>query len=187
MLRISFSVLLVALSLALAACEAASYSAYFDPAQNTPYTLASGDRLRIIVFGQDTLSNSYSVDGSGHIQMPLIGLVSAQGETTAALGADIEARLRDGFLRDPHVSVEVEAFRPFFVLGEVTTPGQYPYVNGMTGETAVAIAGGFTPRADKDIVNITRVYSNGMRVTGQVPIRHAVEPGDTIVVRERFF
>ncbi len=176
---------LTALSLALAAC-APPYSAYLDPGQNVPYTLASGDRLRVIVYGQDTLSNSYAVDGSGHIQMPLIGLVEAGGKTTSALAADIAERLRDGFLRDPQVSVEVEAYRPFFVLGEVTTPGQYPYVNGMNAETAVAIAGGFTPRANKDTVSLTRVY-HGMQITGQVPIRHPVQPGDTIVVGERFF
>lgn len=176
---------MIAVSLTLAAC-AVSYSANLDTNPDAPYTLASGDRLRIIVYGQDSLSNSYSVDGSGHIEMPLIGIVTAEGKTTAALGKEIEARLRNGFVRDPHVSVEVEAYRPFFVLGEVTTPGQYPYVNGMTAETAVAIAGGFTPRAYKDAVDLTRVI-NGVQITGQVPIRHSVEPGDTIMVRERFF
>jgi polysaccharide export outer membrane protein len=176
---------IIALSLGLAAC-AASYSTYFASDPDAPYTLASGDRLRIIVFGQEGLSNSYSVDGSGHIEMPLIGIVTAEGKTTAALGKEIEGKLHDGFLRDPHVSVEVEAFRPFFVLGEVTTPGQYPYVNGMTAETAVAIAGGFTPRAYKDAVDLTRVI-NGLQVTGEVPIKHSVQPGDTILVHERYF
>jgi polysaccharide biosynthesis/export protein len=185
MRRTLVSVYLLAFSLVLTAC-AASYSAYYTSDPNVPYRLASGDRLRIIVYGQEGLSNSYSVDSSGHIQMPLIGLVPAQGETTASLGEEIEGRLRDGFLRDPHVSVEVEAYRPFFILGEVTTPGQYPYVNGMTAETAVAIAGGFTPRADKDAVEVTRDVS-GKELTGQAPIRYAVQPGDTIVVRERFF
>ncbi len=185
MRRILVSVCLLAFSLVLAAC-ASSYSAYYASDANAPYRLASGDRLRVIVYGQEGLSNSYSVDSSGHIQMPLIGLVPAQGETTAELGQEIERRLHDGFLRDPHVSVEVEAYRPFFILGEVTTPGQYPYVNGMTAETAVAIAGGFTPRADKDGVEVTRDV-NGKEVTGQAPIRYPVQPGDTIVVRERFF
>src|SRR5579862_8868026 len=171
------SVCLFALSLALAACAAPSYSAYFNTDPNAPYTLARGDRLRIIVFGQDSLSNSYSVDGSGHIAMPLIGTVMAEGETTTTLAREIEAKLRNGFLRDPHVSVEVEAFRPFFVLGEVTTPGQYPFVNGMTAEMAVAIAGGFTPRAYKDNVDLTRVI-DGRSITGEVPITHLIQPGD---------
>ena len=103
----------------------------FEANVNAPYTLSSGDRLRVIVFGQDALTNSYSVDGAGRISMPLIGLVSAQGMTTAALERSIETRLRSGYLRDPKVAVEVEAFRPFYVLGEVTTAGQYPFVNGL--------------------------------------------------------
>lgn len=187
MWRTFVSICLLALSLALGACATTtSYSAYFNSDPNAPYTLASGDRLRIIVFGQDTLSNSYAVDGSGHISMPLIGPVSAEGETTSSLARKIEGRLRDGFIRDPHVSIEVEAFRPFFVLGEVTTPGQYPYVNGMTAEMAVAIAGGFTPRAYKDTVDLTRVI-NGRPYTAPVPVLQMIKPGDTIVVRERYF
>jgi polysaccharide export outer membrane protein len=186
MLRGLVSAGLIILSLALGACATTSYSAYFDTNPDAPYTLASGDRLRIIVFGQDSLSNSYAVDGSGHISMPLIGPVVAEGDTTASLARKIEARLRAGYIRDPRVSIEVEAFRPFFILGEVTTPGQYPYVNGMTAQTAVAIAGGFTPRAYKDSVDLTRTI-DGHPYTGAVPILQQVKPGDTIVVRERYF
>ncbi|WP_297295326.1 polysaccharide biosynthesis/export family protein [uncultured Methylovirgula sp.] len=186
-MRRSFvSLCLLVLYLVLGACATTTYSALLDTNPDAPYTLASGDRLRIIVFGQDSLSNSYAVDGTGHIAMPLIGIVSAAGDTTSTLARKIEARLRDGFIRDPHVSIEVEAFRPFFVLGEVTTPGQYPYVNGMTAETAVAIAGGFTPRAYKDMVDLTRVI-DGRPITASVPILHLIRPGDTIVVRERYF
>ncbi len=186
MLRGLVSAGLLVLSLALAACATTSYSAYFDTDPDAPYTLASGDRLRIIVFGQDSLSNSYAVDGSGHISMPLIGPVVAEGETTSSLARKVEARLRAGYIRDPRVSIEVEAFRPFFILGEVTTPGQYPYVNGMTAQTAVAIAGGFTPRAYKDSVDLSQII-NGHPYTGAVPILQQIRPGDTIVVRERYF
>ena len=91
-----------------------------------PYTLDSGDRLRIVVFGQDGLTNSYLVDASGHIAMPLIGSVMAKGATTDQLSARLAEKLRDGYIREPHVAVEVEAYRPFFILGEVTAPGQYP-------------------------------------------------------------
>ena len=171
----------------LAGCAAPHYrSALFDAQANEPYTLGSGDRLRIIVFGQDSLSNSYSVDGSGHISMPLIGLVEAAGLTTAALERSIEDRLRNGFLREPRVSVEVEAYRPFFVLGEVTTAGQYPFINGMTVENAVAIAGGFSPRADKSGADLTRVI-NGVPVVATVPMIQPMQPGDTVTIRERFF
>lgn len=154
-------------------------------ASEQSYTLASGDRLRVIVFGQDQLSNSYSVDGSGHISMPLIGSVPALGLDTAAVEREIAARLRNGFVRDPRVSVEVEAFRPFFVLGEVTTAGQYPYVDGMTAQTAIAIAGGFGPRAYQGGVDLTRTVE-GRPVTGRVPLTQPLRPGDTIMVRERF-
>ena len=138
------------------------------------------------MFGQDSLSNSYAVDGSGNIAMPLIGLVKAEGHSTQALGQEIEARLRNGYLRQPRVSVEVEAYRPFFVLGEVTTAGQYPYVSGMTVQTAVAIAGGFSPRASKSSADLTRVVE-GIPKTYTVPANFPVRPGDTITIRERFF
>ena len=121
-----------------------------------PYTLDAGDKLRIVVFGQDTLSNTYIVDAEGRVSLPLIGTVNARGMTTAQLSGAIKSRLSQGFIRDPSVAVEVEVYRPFFVLGEVTYPGQYPYVPNMTVENAIAIAGGFTPRAAKDRVSVTR-------------------------------
>ncbi|HEY1941805.1 MAG TPA: polysaccharide biosynthesis/export family protein [Roseiarcus sp.] len=172
---------------ALSGCSTARYSAdALRTPINAPYQLASGDRLRVIVFGQDNLSNSFSVDGAGNIAMPLIGLVHAQGLTTAELARSIEAKLRQGYVREPSVSVEVEAYRPFFVLGEVTTAGQYPFVNGMTVENAVAVAGGFTPRGAQSSVDLTRMI-DGRAVTASVPITFPVRPGDTIQVRERFF
>jgi polysaccharide export outer membrane protein len=150
------------------------------------YTLDSGDRLRIVVFGQEGLTNSYAVDASGHISMPLIGSVMARGLTTDELQSRIAAKLRDGFIREPHVAVEIEAYRPFFILGEVTQPGQYPYVANMTAETAVAIAGGFTPRARRQSVIINRTV-NGVPVRMSVPLTYELRPGDTINVQERWF
>jgi len=110
-----------------------------------PYTLDAGDKLRVVVFGQAGISNSYLVDAGGNVSMPLIGVVPARGLTTQQLSQRIAARLKQGYVREPHVSVEVEAYRPFFILGEVTNPGQYPYVANMTAETAVAIAGDLGP------------------------------------------
>jgi polysaccharide biosynthesis/export protein len=153
---------------------------------NQPYTLDAGDRLRIVVFGQDGLSNSYVVDASGHIAMPLIGTVMARGATTDELSARIADRLRQGFIKEPHVAVEIEAYRPFFILGEVTQPGQYPYVANMTVETAVAIAGGFGPRAYRRTVTLTRVV-HGAQVRLTVPVGYPICPGDTINVQERWF
>jgi polysaccharide export outer membrane protein len=154
--------------------------------EDGPYTLDSGDKLRIVVFGQDTLSNNYTVDAQGQINMPLIGGVSARGLTTAQLAAAIASRLKASFIRDPSVAVEIEIYRPFFVLGEVTFPGQYPYVPNMTVENAIAVAGGFTPRAYKDKVTITRKAPGG-ELRFKLPLRNPVRPGDTITVGERWF
>ena len=158
------------------------------PAEPVPtaYTLDSGDRLRVVVFGQDGLTNSYAVDTAGNITMPLIGPVRARGHTTTEVSAALVARLRQGFLREPHVAVEVEAYRPFFILGEVTFPGQYPYVANMTVETAVAIAGGFGPRAFRQSVEVSRPV-DGAAVRQTVPVNTLVRPGDTVVVAERWF
>lgn len=150
------------------------------------YTLNSGDRLRVVIFGQDALSNSYGVDSAGNITLPLIGPVPARGRTTTQVSAALVARLRQGFLREPHVAVEVEAYRPFFILGEVTFPGQYPYVANMTVETAVAIAGGFSPRAFRYNVEVNRV-ADGAVLRQIVPITSLLRPGDTVVVAERWF
>jgi polysaccharide export outer membrane protein len=150
------------------------------------YTLDSGDRLRVVVFGQDGLTNSYAVDTAGNITLPLIGAVPARGLTTAELSRALVGRLRQGFLREPHVAVEVELYRPFFILGEVVFPGQYPYVPNMTIETAVAIAGGFTPRAFRPTAELSRPV-DGVVARQIVPVITQMNPGDTVVVAERWF
>lgn len=150
------------------------------------YRLDSGDRVRVIVFGQDNLSRSYSVDASGSISMLLIGQVRARGLTTLQLSTDIAAELRRKYIKDPKVSVEVDTYRPFFILGEVKRPGGYPYVNAMTVEAAVALAEGYTERAKKRMVRLTRRF-NGVNSTVMVPTDYPVQPGDTIYVLERFF
>lgn len=150
------------------------------------YTLDSGDRLRVVVFGQEGLSASYSVDTSGRITMPLIGAVHARGMTPAGLQQAIAAKLKNGFVREPHVAVEVELYRPFFILGEVTLPGQYPYVPNMTVETAVAIAGGYTPRAFKYKIEISRQV-NGLTEKRVVSPNYPVRPGETVHIAERWF
>jgi protein involved in polysaccharide export with SLBB domain len=155
------------------------------PAMQT-YTLDSGDRLRVVVFGQEGLTNSFLLDASGQIQMPLIGQVPARGLTTEQLSERIAGMLRQGFVREPHVAVEVEAYRPFFILGEVLAPGQYPYVANMTAQTAVAIAGGFGPRAYHKQVTVTHVVG-GQVYCFEVPMTYGVRPGDTIQVQERWF
>lgn len=151
-----------------------------------PYTLDSGDRLRISVYGQEGLTNTYIVDASGRITMPFIGAVSARGCTTAQLSRVIADRLRRGYIREPHVAIEVESYRPFFILGEVLAPGQYPYVPNMTVETAVAIAGGYTPRAYRWNAEVSR-SAGGLTARQKVPNIAPVRPGDTINITERWF
>lgn len=187
MRRRSFACLVVALfSISGCALPGNNVPELYETAPDEPYSLSAGDRLRVIVFGQDALSNSYAVDGQGRIAMPLIGSVPVQGRDPASVEREIAGRLRAGFVRDPRVSVEVEAFRPFFALGEVVNSGQYPFVEGMTAQMAVAIAGGFTPRGYQGGVDITRMI-DGRAVTGRAPLDTRLRPGDTVTVKERIF
>ncbi|MEG6509573.1 polysaccharide biosynthesis/export family protein [Methyloligella sp. 2.7D] len=154
--------------------------------QNATYTLDAGDQVRVVVFGQENLSNVYAVDTSGYISMPLIGQVHARGLTTRQLSSVITQRLGSRYIKNPKVSAEVQTYRPFFILGEVRTPGQYAYVNGMTVETAVAIAQGYTERANERKFRLSRKFG-GVQSTVMVPPDYPVKPGDTIYVLERFF
>ena len=166
----------------MVAYAAAPVPAAYDGA----YRLDAGDRLRVVVFGQEGLTNTYAIDAAGSITMLLIGAVPARGRTPAGLAAEITGRLRRGYIREPSVAVEIEAYRPFFILGEVAAPGKYPYVPNMSVESAVAIAGGFSPRALRDRVTLTHSDSSGSnRVV--VPLGTALNPGDTVLVGERWF
>ena len=178
------SVLVAGLSACAAHLPRAAYPV--EASYNQPYYLDSGDQLRITVYGQEDLSRTYPVGADGSIAIPLIGTVEARGRTTDQLENTIVTALAAGYLRDPDVSIEVQAYRPFFILGEVKTPGQYPYVSGMTVEEAVAIAGGYTYRAYRSRVEISRRLPDGLMV-GQAPAEMAILPGDTITVHERIF
>ena len=179
-------------ALALAGCMgrtapvAVAYAEAAPVQYDAAYHLDAGDRLRVVVYSQEGLTNIYAIDAGGSITMPLIGSVPARGRTPAGLAAKISAKLRGGFIRDPSVAVEVESYRPFFILGEVAAPGQYPYVPNMTVESAVAIAGGFSPRARRDRVTVTHTDASG---TGRyvVPPGTSLSPGDTVLVGERWF
>jgi polysaccharide export outer membrane protein len=150
------------------------------------YRRDSGDRVRVIVFGQDNLSRVYSVDASGSVSLPLVGPVRARGLTPFELSADIATELRRSYIKGPKVSEEIETYRPLFILGEVNKPGGYPYVNGMKAEAAVAIAEGYIERAKERMVRLTRRF-NGVNSTVMVPTDYPVQPGDTIYVLERIF
>jgi polysaccharide export outer membrane protein len=166
---------------------AVAYAAAPMPATyDTAYRLDAGDKLRVVVYGQEGLTNTYAIDAGGAITMPLIGSVPARGRTPAELASAISGRLRGGYIRDPSVAVEIEAYRPFFILGEVAAPGQYPYVPNMSVESAVAIAGGFSPRARRDRVTLTHTDASGSS-RYVVPLGTPLGPGDTVFVGERWF
>ncbi len=151
-----------------------------------PYLLDSGDRLRVFVYGQPNLSRLYTVDHVGFISIPLIGAVRSRGRTTFDVQATIAYQLGRKYVKDPQVTVDVYQNRPFFILGEVRSPGQYPYVSGMTVQSAVAIAGGFSERANEGTLQITRRV-NGVVAKVDVPRDHILLPGDTVYVYERWF
>jgi polysaccharide export outer membrane protein len=167
---------------------AASYAAAYPApmSMEQPYLLDAGDRLRITVFGQEGLTNAYAVDAAGNITMPLVGTVPARGQTTAQLSYALTERLKQGYIREPKVAIEVEAYRPFFIHGEIANPGQYAYVANMTVENAVAIAGGFGPRADRGKVTLSRT-TGGHTMRANVGLNYPMRPGDTLRIGERWF
>ena len=158
----------------------------FHAALNEPYRLGAGDQVRVTVYEQEGLTNTYTVDQSGYIEFPLVGADAARGFTAQQIEASIADKLRQGYLRDPDVSVEIDRYRPVFIMGEVGAAGQYSYVPGMTVQKAIAAAGGFSARANQANVDITRDI-NGKVMTGRVLTSDPLLPGDTIYVRERLF
>lgn len=151
-----------------------------------PYTLGNGDQLRITVFGQPDLSGQFEVDGTGSISMPLIGQVEAQGLTTPELEKRIVGILEGDYILNPRVSAQVINYRPFYILGEVNRPGEYPYTSGLTVLNAVAAAGGFTYRANKKIIYIKSVDGNAEQAF-ELTTSTVVRPGDTLRIGERIF
>ena len=149
------------------------------------YILDVGDRLRITVFGHEDLSGEFEVGSAGGVSMPLVGEVKAQGQTVPQLEQRIVEKFKPDYLKDPQVSVEVINYRPFYIIGEVRNPGTYPYVGGMRIVNAIAMAGGFTYRADEDDFLLTRAKGDGKPV--EVGPDTRVYPGDVIEVQERFF
>jgi polysaccharide export outer membrane protein len=169
-----------------AAAQAFAASPANLAAVRTAYTLDAGDRLRVKVFGQPGLTNSYVVDAAGNVTMPLVGPVPARGLSTEQLSQSIAERLRLGYVREPHVAVETEGYRPFFIGGAVAMPGAYAYVPNMTAENAIAMAGGFRPRANQSKVTLTR-NQYGQALTANVAANYPIRPGDTLRIQERWF
>lgn len=155
--------------------------------QPQAYRLGAGDQIRVITFGEDQLTGEFRIDDQGRIALPLLGGTQASGLTTQQLEEKVVSELRKrGLLRSPSVAVEVIAYRPIFVLGEVAKPGQYPYQPGMTMLTSVAVAGGFTYRAYQDHAFVVRTVGGESR-DGLVLPRGYLAPGDVVRVYERRF
>jgi len=153
---------------------------------NADYVLGPGDKMRLIVFGETDLSGDFTIDGSGFVRLPLIGQVRAAGYTSQQLEAAIGGSLAQGYLKQPRVSVEVSTYRPFYIIGAVNRPGQYPYVDHMNAMNAIALAGGFTPTAVESVVFIRREGSNTEQ---EVPVDRTttIRPGDVVKVHNTFF
>lgn len=151
------------------------------------YRIAAGDKLRITVFDEPNLSGEFSIGVGGDLAMPLLEAMPADGKTTDDLRQMIATGLeKGGYVVSPRVSVEIVEHRPFYILGEVNKPGEYPYAGDLTLDQAVAKAGGFTARANKHLIFLQRQSEEKVRVQlGETPLR--IAPGDTIVVREAFF
>jgi polysaccharide biosynthesis/export protein len=157
-------------------------------AKATPaaYQLGPGDKVRVVTYGEETLTGEFAVAPSGDIAFPLIGDVNAQGRTAVELQKAIATKLAAGYVREPRVAVEVVNFRPFYILGEVNRPGEYPYVSGMTVRQAVATAQGFTYRANTGKVLVKHAGDPNERAY-HLSAATPVEPGDTLRIVERYF
>ncbi len=151
------------------------------------YRLGANDRLKVTVFGEPDLSGEFQVDAGGQVSLPLIGEVAAQGLTPRQFEREVEEKFANGYLQMPRISAEIINYRPFYIGGEVNTPGQYPFEPGLTIQKAVATAGGYTYRANRSRVEVVRkqISDRGIRVPADTAV--LVMPGDVITVPERVF
>ncbi|HKT85569.1 MAG TPA: polysaccharide biosynthesis/export family protein [Novosphingobium sp.] len=176
-------------SVLLSACSTTAGTPLAESANaSAPYTLGPGDKLRITVYGEDTLTGEYNVSADGAISFPLIGNVPAAGKTIADLQSELTKQLANGYFENPRVSAEILDYRPYYILGEVNRPGQYQYSAGLTIQQAVAAAGGFTYRANDDRIFLKRAMDTREKLVDlDKNPSFLVLPGDTIRVGERFF
>lgn len=150
------------------------------------YRLGTGDKLKVTVYGEDDLSGEFLVDGSGQVQLPLVGQVKAANLTIHEFVEEVGNALKAGYLKDPKISVEVLNYRPFYIIGEVNKPGEYPFENGLNVLGAIALAGGYTYRANDSDVYVRRA-GTGKEESMKADSSTRIYPGDIIRVAERLF
>lgn len=180
--------LFVGLCIFLTGCAGGNQNLPLLTAANEPgYRLAANDELRIWVHGFDAINNTYTVGDTGAVSLPFAGAVPVAGRSTPDIEQSIATLLKERNLAvDPHVSVQITKYRPFYIAGEVQKPGQYPYVPGLTVEKAVSMAGGYTFRARQDSATVTR-QDRGRTVRGRAQADTALMPDDNVVVSEAWF
>ncbi|RYE09885.1 MAG: polysaccharide export protein [Hyphomicrobiales bacterium] len=181
-----WSVLLIPLLVAvLSGCATNKVATTVNVDTPAVYTLDTGDVVRVTVYGDETLTNTYTVTDKGTIAFPLAGQVQVRGQSITTAERMITELLANGYMISPKVSVEVTTYRPFFIEGAVGTAGQYAYVYGMIARAAVATAGGFAEFADKGSVSVYRKVGKTVAKL-KIGLDEPILPGDTIVVRERW-
>lgn len=156
------------------------------PVPDTAYILGAGDQIRLIVYGHEDFSGEFVVDSTGSISLPLVTEIKASGLTVRALEKKITNALQPKYLKDPKVSIELITMRDIYILGEVRTPGKYPYIPNMTVQQAVAVAGGYTYRGNEGEAEVTRQTADAL-VTMKIPAKNIIQPGDTVVIKRRWF
>lgn len=182
-LRMVFAALAIMLPLAACSSQGASLPMLEQSkTDDTNYRLGAGDKLHIVVAGADDLTNDYIVGDNGALSLPLIGEIKASGMTRAQVEREMEQKLAQGYVKNPKVSVSVLSYRPFYIYGEVTKPGEYPYASGMRVMSAIATAGGYTYRAQEGYVVVTRNGQDQRALPGM-----PIQPDDVIRVPERYF
>lgn len=158
-----------------------------QPESGNEYLLGPDDQIKMTVFGEEELTGVYTVNANGMLSIPLIGDVQAKNQTLKQLETEIIKKFENGYLIDPSIALEIAKYRPFYILGEVRLPGSYNYVTDINVLNAAALAGGFTYRANKKRVQIRRPGQDGEDTTEEQPVEYKIQPGDVILVKERFF
>ncbi len=186
-LKMTWRILVIILAaFSISGCHYEPEADYLGPTSLGKYKLDTGDIIRLVVYEQPELTRTYVVNSQGRVSIPLAGSVRARGRTVHDLKHAVKSLLGREYVKNPQVSVEIVTYRPFFILGEVRNAGRYSYVNNLTVEAAVALAGGYSDRAETKEVRITRKTHKGLHSKIVKP-NYLVKPGDTIVVKERWF